>query len=57
MKTAKEFWEKLTSDEAFEKKVSAQVQAKMDAGAEDYTDALIPAFILLKMTILKNTNP
>ena len=42
MKTAKEFMQKLTSDEAFAKQVNDAIQAKKDAGAKDYTEALLP---------------
>ena len=42
MKTAKEFIERLQSDEAFAKAVSDGIQAKKDAGARDYTEALLP---------------
>ena len=42
MKTAKEFMQKLNSDEAFAKQVNDAIQAKKDAGAKDYTEALLP---------------
>ena len=42
MKTAKEFIEKLQSDEAFAKQVNDGIQKKKDAGAQDYAEALIP---------------
>ena len=42
MKTAKEFLERLYEDEAFAKEVSDGIQAKKDAGARDYTEALLP---------------
>ena len=42
MKTAKEFIQKLNSDEAFARQVNEAIQAKRDAGAKDYTEALIP---------------
>ena len=42
MKTAKEFIEKMKSDEAFAKLVNDGIEAKKAAGAQDYTEALIP---------------
>ena len=42
MKTAKEFVEKIANDEAFAKAVNEAIQAKKNAGAKDYTEALIP---------------
>ena len=42
MKTAKEFLERIANDEAFAKAVSDGIQAKKDAGAKDYTEALLP---------------
>ena len=42
MKTAKEFIEKISSDEAFAKAVNEAIQAKKNAGAKDYTEALLP---------------
>ena len=42
MKTAKEFIERLQSDEAFAKAVSDGIQAKKDAGAKGYIEALLP---------------
>ena len=41
MKTAKEFVEKLTKDEAFAREVSEKVQAKKDANAPDSADATV----------------
>ena len=42
MKTAKEFIEKLQNDEAFAKQVNEGIEAKKAAGAQDYSEALIP---------------
>ena len=42
MKTSKEFFEKLKSDEKFAKEVAGKVQEKIDAGATDYKEAWIP---------------
>ena len=42
MKTAKEFIERIQTDEAFAKEVNEKIQAKKDAGAKDYTEALLP---------------
>ena len=53
MKTAKEFTERLNSDEAFAKQVSEKVKAKKDAGAKDYTEALIPVAAELGYEITK----
>lgn len=41
MKTAKEFIEKLRTDEAFAKQMNEGVQKKKDAGAPDYVDAIL----------------
>ena len=41
MKTSKEFIKRLKSDEAFAKEVNEKIQAKKDAGAKDYTEALL----------------
>ena len=43
MKTAKEFVERLQKDEAFSREVNKKIQAKKDAGAKDYTEALLVA--------------
>ena len=53
MKTAKEFVEKLGSDEAFAKQVNDAIQAKKDAGAKDYTEALLPVAAELGYEITK----
>ena len=42
MKTAKEFVERLQNDEAFVKAVNDGIEARKNAGAKDYTEALIP---------------
>ena len=41
MKTAKEFIEKLRTDEVFAKQVNEGIQKKKDAGAKDYVDAIL----------------
>ena len=41
MKTAKEFYEKLTQDEAFARDVNEKIQAKKDASAPDYAEATV----------------
>ena len=53
MKTAKEFIERLQNDEAFAKQVSDGIQAKKDAGAKDYTEALLPVAAELGYEITK----
>ncbi len=42
MKTAHEFLEKVSNDEAFAKQVAEGIRAKKEAGAKDYIEALIP---------------
>ena len=42
MKTAKEFFEKLQSDEAFAKEVGKKAKEKIDAGEQDYKALWIP---------------
>ncbi len=53
MKTAKEFIERLQNDEAFAKQVSDGIQAKKDARAKDYTEALLPVAAELGYEIAK----
>ena len=43
MKSAKEFFERLKSDEAFAKEFSEAVQAKREAGATNYYETFLPA--------------
>ena len=42
MKTAKEFFEQLKTDEAFAKEVTEAVTAKREAGAKNYYETFIP---------------
>ena len=42
MKSSKEFFEKLSNDEAFAKEVGNAIQARREAGAEDYYETIIP---------------
>lgn len=42
MKTTKEFFERLATDEAFAKDVEETIEAKRKAGASNYYDTLIP---------------
>ena len=53
MKTAKEFIQRLKDDEAFAKEVNERIQAKKDAGAKDYSEALLPAAAALGYEITK----
>ena len=43
MKTAKELFERLKTDEAFAKEFSEALQAKREAGAKSYYETFIPA--------------
>ena len=42
MKTAKAFFERLQSDEAFAQKVNESIQARREAGARNYYETFIP---------------
>ncbi len=43
MKTAKEFFERLKTDEAFAKEFMERIKEKREAGVKNYYDAIIPA--------------
>ena len=42
MKTSKEFFERMQSDEAFAQEIIAALQAKREAGAKNYYETFIP---------------
>ena len=42
MKTSKEFFERLKTDEAFAKEVGEKIAAKREAGAANYYETIIP---------------
>lgn len=53
MKTSKEFFERLQSDEAFAKEVTDAVAAKREAGATSYYETFIPVAADLGYEITK----
>lgn len=42
MKTAKEFFDRMSNDESFATEVTAAVQARREAGAANYYETIIP---------------